>query len=102
MLRLALRDSDVLARLGANRFGVLLPEADVMPSRRCSERLRTALERHALRAGGSRSAPASVWPPVRARASSRWSCSTPRSALLTVAKKAGRRRVATDEVHHVH
>ena len=101
VLRLGLRDSDVLARLGANRFGVLLPEADLVPSRRCSERLRAALEAHAFARVGRVSASFGV-------------AASPRSGVeplelldaseraLTVAKKAGRRRVATDEAHHVH
>jgi diguanylate cyclase (GGDEF)-like protein len=101
VLRLALRDSDSLARLGSNRFGILLPEADVMPSRRCSERLRAAVEAHSFARVGRISASFGV-------------AASPRSGVeplelleaaeraLTIAKKSGRRRVATDEVHHVH
>ena len=101
VLRLALRESDTLARLGANRFGVLLPEADVAPSRRCSERLRAALEAHRFPRVGKISASFGV-------AASPRSGTEPLELLdaaeraLTVAKKSGRRRVASDEAHHVH
>jgi diguanylate cyclase (GGDEF)-like protein len=101
VLRLALRESDVLARLGANRFGVLLPEADVAPARRCTERLRAALEEHRFPRIGRVSASFGV-------------AASPRSGVeplelleaaeraLTLAKKAGRRRVSSDEAHRVH
>jgi len=101
VLRRLLREADTLARLGANRFGVLLPEADVAPAHRCSERLRNALEEHRFPRVGRVSASFGV-------------AASPRSGLeplelldaaeraLTVAKKAGRRRVQVDEAHHVH
>jgi diguanylate cyclase (GGDEF)-like protein len=101
VLRLALRESDTLARLGADRFGVLLPEADVAPARRCSERLRAALEEHRFPRVGRVSASFGV-------------AASPRSGVdplelldaaeraLGLAKKAGRRRVQVDEVRHVH
>jgi diguanylate cyclase (GGDEF)-like protein len=101
VLRLALRESDILARLGGNRFGVLLPEADVAPARRCSDRLRAAIESHRFARVGRISASFGV-------------AASPRSGVdplelldaaeraLTVAKKSGRRRVACDEAPHVH
>ena len=101
VLRLTLRESDTLARLGGNRFGVLLPEADVAPAHRCSERLRLALEEHHFPRVGRVSASFGV-------------AASPRSGVeplelldaadraLTVAKKAGRRRIQVDETHHVH
>ncbi len=101
VLRLALRESDMLARLGSNRFGVLLPEADVAPAHRCCERLRAALEEHRFPRVGRVSASFGI-------------AASPRSGLeplelldaaeraLTVAKKSGRRRVRVDEAHHVH
>jgi diguanylate cyclase (GGDEF)-like protein len=101
VLRLALRESDTLARLGANRFGVLLPEADVAPAHRCSERLRLALEEHRFPRVGRVTASFGI-------------AASPRSGVeplelldaaeraLTLAKKGGRRRVQVDEAHHVH
>ena len=94
VLRLALRESDLVARLGGDRFGVLLPEADLAPTLRCGERLRSALEEHRFARVGRLSA-------------SLGAASSPRCGLeplelldsadraLTVAKKRGRRRVAS-------
>ncbi len=46
VLRLALRESDVVARMGGDQFGVMLPGADAQPARRGAERLAAALEEH--------------------------------------------------------
>lgn len=101
VMRLTLRESDTLARLGANRFGVLLPEADAVPAHRCSERLRLALEEHRFPRVGRVTASFGI-------------AASPRSGVeplelldaaeraLSLAKKAGRRRVQLDEAHHVH
>jgi diguanylate cyclase (GGDEF)-like protein len=94
VLRLAIRESDVLARLGADRFAVLLPEADLAPARRCGERIRRAIEEHRFARVGRVSASLGV-------------ASSPRCGLeplelfdgadraLSVAKKSGRRRVVS-------
>ncbi len=101
VLRLALRESDTLARLGADRFAVLLPEADSAPARRCAERLKSALEEHSFERIGRLTASFGV-------------AACPRSGLeglelldsaeraLEIAKKGGRRRVATLENPSVH
>jgi diguanylate cyclase (GGDEF)-like protein len=93
VLRLALRESDVLARLGSDQFAVLLPEADLLPTRRCGERLRHAIEEHRFARVGRISTSVGV-------------SASPRNGLqsvelmesadraLAVAKKSGRRRVA--------
>jgi diguanylate cyclase (GGDEF)-like protein len=96
VLRLALRESDVLARVGADQFAVLLPETDLGPAHRCGERLRHALEEHRFARVGHISASIGV-------------TASPRGGLegvellasgdqaLGLAKKAGRRRVAAFE-----
>jgi diguanylate cyclase (GGDEF)-like protein len=92
VLRLALRDSDVVARTGGDQFAVLLPEADLLPSRRCSERLRRALEQHRFARVGRVTASLGVVAAPR--------CGLEALELLDaadqslgLAKKSGRRRV---------
>src|SRR5262249_3046012 len=46
VLKLALREGDLVARLAGDAFGVLLPDCDLAPARRLAERLRHALEQH--------------------------------------------------------
>ena len=101
VLKLALREGDVLARLEADRFGVLLPDCDLAPARRLSERLRHSLEEHRFSRAGRLSCSAGV-------------ASTPRDGLeatellaaaeqaLGIAKKSGRRRTATSGPAHAH
>src|SRR5262245_29768979 len=101
VLRMTLRESDTLARLGGNRFGVLLPEADVGPAHRCSERLRLALEEHRFARVARVSASFGVAASPRSGVESLELLDAAERAL-TVAKKAGRRRIQVDEAHHVH
>ncbi|HTR97981.1 MAG TPA: GGDEF domain-containing protein [Candidatus Acidoferrales bacterium] len=101
VLKLALREGDFLARLGGDRFGVLLPDCDLAPGRRLSERLRRSLEEHRFRRAGRLSCSAGV-------------ASTPRDGLdatellaaaeqaLGLAKKSGRRRTVTSGPAHTH
>jgi diguanylate cyclase (GGDEF)-like protein len=101
VLQLALRESDMLARMGANRFGVLLPEADSAPARRCSERLRSAIEGHRFARVGRISATFGVAASPRSGVDALELLDAAERAL-TIAKKAGRRRVVSDEGRHVH
>jgi diguanylate cyclase (GGDEF)-like protein len=92
VLKLQLRESDVLARLGADGFAVVLPETDSGPALRCADRIRRALEEHHFARAGRVTASAGV-------------SSSPRDGLeavelmnhaeqaLGLAKKSGRRRV---------
>lgn len=92
LLKLALRETDVLSRLGGDTFGVLLPETDQGPAVRCADRVRRTLEGHTFARVGRLSASAGV-------------AAGPRDGVeavelvhqadqaLTLAKKAGRRRV---------
>ena len=92
VLRLTLRESDVLARLGGDEFGVILPEADIGPTRRCAERMRRAIEEHPFARIGRLSLSAGITSSPR--------CGVDTLELidgadraLTVAKKSGRRRI---------
>jgi diguanylate cyclase (GGDEF)-like protein len=99
VLKLALRESDVVARLGGDGFAILLPEADQTPALRCADRLRRAIEEHRFARVGRLTASAGV-------------AACPRDGMgaaelmhsaelaLSIAKKSGRRRVvAADHVH---
>ncbi|HTM58494.1 MAG TPA: GGDEF domain-containing protein, partial [Candidatus Udaeobacter sp.] len=93
VIKLALRESDIVARLGGDGFGVVLPETDSLMARRCAERLCRALEEHAFARIGRLSASAGT-------------AACPRDGVdavelvhvadraLGVAKKSGRRRVS--------
>jgi diguanylate cyclase (GGDEF)-like protein len=101
LLKLTLRESDVLARLGGDRYGILLPETDAQAALRCAERVRRSLEEHAFARIGRLSASAGV-------------ASSPRDGVeplelmqridqaIAIAKKSGRRRVARHAPAHTH
>jgi len=100
VLKLALRDSDVLSRLAGGRFTALLPETASTPAVRCADRLRRTLEEHRYARVGHVSATAAV-------------AVSPRDGLeapelleavgnaLTVARKSGRRRVVAPVPLHL-
>jgi diguanylate cyclase (GGDEF)-like protein len=100
VLKLALRDSDILARTLAGRFAALLPETQSTPAVRCADRLRRTLEDHRFARVGRVSATAAV-------------ATSPRDGLetielleavaraLAVARKSGRRRVASPSPLHL-
>jgi diguanylate cyclase (GGDEF)-like protein len=101
VLKLALRESDVLARLGGDGFAILLPEADQTPALRCADRLRRAIEEHRFARVGRLTASAGV-------------AACPRDGMgaaellhgaeqaLAIAKKSGRRRVMAVDPAHAH
>ena len=60
VLTLALRASDVVARLEGARFALLLPETEALPSLRCAERVRRTLEEHRFARAGQASITAGV------------------------------------------
>ena len=101
VLRLALRESDMLARLGGDQFGVLLPETDLAPARRCGERLRHALEDHRFARVGRITASVGVSASPRDGIESVELMESADRAL-SLAKKSGRRRVAASEPARVH
>jgi len=101
VLRLALREADVLARLPGARFAVLLPETEPAAALRVAERLRRTLEEHRFARVGHVAASAGV-------------SASPRDGLesveildqveraLALAAKGGRRRAVATEVTRVH
>jgi diguanylate cyclase (GGDEF)-like protein len=101
VLRLALRESDVLARVGGDQFGVLLPESDLTPALRCGERLRHALEDHRFARVGRISASIGVTASPRGGVEGVELVASGDQALA-LAKKSGRRRVAGFETAAVH
>ena len=101
VLRLALREADVLARLPGARFAVLLPETEPAAGLRVAERLRRTLEEHRFARAGKLAASAgvSVCPgdgfesvEIMDRA----------ERALALALKAGRRRAVAMESARVH
>ncbi len=101
VLRLALRESDILARIGDDQFGVLLPETDLAPAQRCGERLRHALEEHRFRRAGRVTASIGVTACPRGGVEG-VELMAGADHALAVAKKSGRRRVAAFETSPVH
>jgi diguanylate cyclase (GGDEF)-like protein len=101
VMRVALRESDVLARIGGDQFGVLLPETDVAQARRCGERLRHALEEHRFARVGRISASIGVTASPRGGVQGVELLAGADQALA-LAKKYGRRRVAAIDTAPVH
>jgi diguanylate cyclase (GGDEF)-like protein len=101
LLKLQVRESDVLARLEGGRFVVILPETESPAALRCAERLLRSVDEHRFARVGRLSAAAGV-------------ASGPRDGIeavelmsqldqaLSVAKKSARRRVALPDPAHTH
>jgi len=91
VVKLALREGDLLGRLAGARFGLLLPETGRAPALRCIERVRGALEEHAFArvtrvsaSAGVASAPEDGMDALE--------LSDRAAKALAVARKSGRRR----------
>ena len=101
LLKLLVRESDVLARLTGNRFVVILPETETPAAVRCAERLQRSIEEHRFARVGRLSASAGA-------ASSPRDGTEPLELMsqldqaLSLAKKSGRRRVALPDPTHAH
>jgi len=93
VLKLALREGDLVARLAGDAFGVLLPDCDLAPARRLAERLRHALEQHRFPRVGSISVSAGVAASPRDGMDPTELVSAAERAL-GLAKKGGRHRTA--------
>jgi diguanylate cyclase (GGDEF)-like protein len=92
VLKLQLRESDVLARLGGDCFAAVLPETDALPALRCADRIRRALEEHRFARAGHVTLSAGVASSPRDGAETVELLNAAEQAL-GLAKKAGRRRV---------
>jgi len=101
VLRLVLRESDLIARMGGDQFGVLLPETDLGPARRCGERLRHALEEHRFARVGHVTASIGVTASPRGGVEGIELVASGDQALA-LAKKSGGRRVKAIEPAPVH
>lgn len=92
VLKLVLRESDIVARMEGDSFGLLLPETDRDSALRCAERVRRALEEHRFARVGRISASAGVaaCPPDGVENVELLEAA---EKAVTLAKKGGRRRV---------
>ena len=101
VLKVALRDGDILGRLGGDEFGVILPDCDLAPARRLAERLRHAIETHRFPRAGHITCSAGVAAAPRDGLDATELLSSAEIAL-GLAKKAGRRRTAASGPTHTH
>ena len=101
VLRLALRETDVLARLPDARFAVLLPETEPIAALRVTERLRRTVEEHRFARAGRLGVSAGVSASPRDGLESVELMNRAERAL-TLAVKAGHRRVVASESARVH
>lgn len=101
VLKVALRDGDVLARLAGDEFGIILPDCDLAPARRLAERLRHAIESHRFSRVGMLTCSAGVAAAPRDGLDATELLSAAEQAL-GLAKKAGRRRTAAAAPTHSH
>jgi diguanylate cyclase (GGDEF)-like protein len=101
VLRLALRETDVLARLSGARFAVLLPETEPAAGLRVAERLRRTLEDHRFARAGKLAVSAGVsTSPGDGFESVELVERAERALALAI--KAGRRRAVATETSRVH
>ena len=101
MLRLQLRETDIVARLGGDTFGLLLPETDAGPALRCAQRVTRALEEHAFARIGRLTASAGVAAGPRDGMES-LELLDQADRSLGLAKKSGRRRAVASARPHAH
>jgi diguanylate cyclase (GGDEF)-like protein len=101
VIKLALRESDVVARLGGDGFAILLPEADQTPALRCADRLRRAIEDHRFARVGRLTASAGIAACPRDGVEAAELMHGAEQAL-SIAKKSGRRRVMAADYPRAH
>jgi diguanylate cyclase (GGDEF)-like protein len=101
LLRLTVRESDVVARIADDQFAVLLPETDLAAGRRCAERLRHALEGHRFARCGPLGASIGVSASPR-HGHGALELLEAADRALDLAKKSGRRKVACADTPRTH
>jgi diguanylate cyclase (GGDEF)-like protein len=101
VLKVALREGDLLSRLAGDEFAIVLPDCDLAPARRLAERLRHAVEEHRFARAGRLSCSAGIASSPRDGMDSTELLSAAEQAL-GLAKKAGRRRTAQSGPAHTH
>lgn len=101
VLRLALRESDVVARMGGDQYGILLPGTDPRPAAQVAERLARALEDHRFERVGRISASFGIATGPRGAGDTLELLDQAEKAL-GLAKKNGRRRVNSAPATGIH
>ena len=100
LLRQCMRDTEIVARLGGEEFGVMLPQTDEIQARIAAERLRAAVEAHDFRAVDGQpihvtiSVGISGFPPS---AATRADLMEQADRAMYAAKRGGRNRVVSAE-----
>ena len=107
VLKAALRDTDVAARLGGEEFGVFLPDTPLEGAYWVAERVRLAIAKHDFTYGAD-NRPIGVTVSVGASSASLQDNMTPTDLYkmadtrLYIAKNTGRNQVSIDEIIHTH
>jgi diguanylate cyclase (GGDEF)-like protein len=101
VLKIALREGDLLSRLAGDEFAIVLPDCDLGPARRLADRLRHAVEDHHFARAGRLSCSAGIAACPRDGLDSTELLAAAEQAL-GLAKKAGRRRTAQSGPGHTH
>ena len=107
VLKAALRDTDVAARLGGEEFGVFLPDTPLEGAYWVAERVRLAISKHDFTYGAD-NRPLCVTVSVGASSASLADNMTPTDLYkmadtrLYIAKNTGRNQVSIDEIIHTH
>lgn len=107
IIRGCLRDTDVLARIGGEEFGVILPDTSMQGAYWVGDRVRDAISRHLFATGADDNpaqctvsiGAASAVPSDEAEAASLFKLADTR---LYIAKNTGRNQVSVDEVMLTH
>ena len=107
VLKAALRDTDVPARLGGEEFGVFLPDTPLEGAYWVAERVRLAIAKHSFTYGADNQ-PLGITVSVGASSASLADNVTPTELYkmadtrLYIAKNTGRNQVSIDEIIHTH
>jgi len=94
VLKLALRETDIVARLGGDDYAIVLPETDRESAVRCADRVQRAIEAHRFPRAGRISASAGV-AASPADGTETLELLSAAERAVGLAKKGGRRRVVS-------